>query len=182
MAKRGRPFGAYLKNLSGSTAGKWTILNYAGDGKWHCRCSCGAYGDVPTNTLRRSKSPSRSCGCFRKEKAFLRRELTNRNHVLSSYKSGAKQRGLAWELSDVLFDALIHADCHYCHIAPRLNWRGFFSNGIDRKDSTVGYIAENVVPCCCDCNRAKSDMSYDSFFAYIRRLTGAQHNGLEKDL
>jgi hypothetical protein len=70
----------------------------------------------------------------------------------------AKRRGL-----EICFtfeqwcELAIGASCHYC---------GNFitSNGgsLDRKDSSIGYILDNVVPCCASCNKVKSDvLSYE---------------------
>lgn len=43
-------------------------------------------------------------------------------------------------------------------------------NGIDRKDSNVGYVYENCVPCCSKCNFVKNKIPYKDFLHYIRRL------------
>lgn len=39
----------------------------------------------------------------------------------------------------------------------------FLFNGIDRIDSLKGYILENVVTCCYQCNYAKSDLDIEEF-------------------
>lgn len=49
----------------------------------------------------------------------------------------------------LLFEGL---PCHYCG-----GERETTGTGLDRKDSSKGYEVENVVPCCRDCNTAKSD-------------------------
>jgi hypothetical protein len=46
----------------------------------------------------------------------------------------------------------------------------FRYNGIDRVDSSMGYVAGNVVPCCSTCNRMKLDHSYDDFIAHIKKI------------
>jgi len=47
--------------------------------------------------------------------------------------------------------------CHYCF--DDLNPTG---TGLDRKDNDKGYLIDNVVSCCCTCNRMRSDkFSYE---------------------
>ena len=43
-------------------------------------------------------------------------------------------------------------------------------NGIDRVDSSKGYVEDNVVSCCKYCNTAKNTMSRDEFFKWIKRV------------
>ena len=50
-----------LIDLTNQKFGEWTVLYYAGNSKWHCRCSCGNERDVNTVSLR--KGTSKSCGC-----------------------------------------------------------------------------------------------------------------------
>lgn len=64
--------------------------------------------------------------------------------------------------------------CFYCGLPPGAlmvsgNSR-YIYNGIDRKHNEVGYTAENVVPCCKTCNRAKQAMPYEEFMAWIARI------------
>ena len=43
-------------------------------------------------------------------------------------------------------------------------------NGVDRLDSSIGYIAENVVPCCTTCNFAKRTQSVEDFKIWVRKV------------
>jgi hypothetical protein len=43
-------------------------------------------------------------------------------------------------------------------------------SGLDRVDSSKGYIHGNVVPCCGECNLLKNDGSLDDFFAHVERI------------
>lgn len=73
---------------------------------------------------------------------------------------------------------LLKSNCHYCNSTPSnlmkykqkyYNYE-FSYNGLDRIDSSKGYIYENVVPCCKKCNLAKSDMSYQDFINHIKKI------------
>ncbi len=53
----------------------------------------------------------------------------------------------------------------------QLNFKyNFIYNGIDRIDSSKGYIQGNVVTCCRTCNVAKMDMDYKEFINHITKI------------
>ena len=93
---------------------------------------------------------------------FKDRHKASGSTRLSGTKYGAKKRGLDWELTDDVALALIRSSCHYCGQPP--------INGIDRKDNGIGYIVDNCVPCCSQCNRAKHIQTYSEFQAYLDRI------------
>lgn len=99
-----------------------------------------------------------------------------KNEVYGRYKHGAKSRGHSFELTIKEFDELSKLLCHYCGADPSntayvsKNTGYFIYNGIDRKDNTKGYFLENCVPCCRVCNRAKNNMLYEDFVAWITRV------------
>jgi hypothetical protein len=45
-----------------------------------------------------------------------------------------------------------------------------YHNGIDRINSNFGYIKNNIIPCCINCNYGKSDLSFDDFMIWIDRI------------
>lgn len=51
------------KDLAGRKIGRWTVLSYAGDSRWNCRCECGAEKTISTRHL--SSARTRSCGCLK---------------------------------------------------------------------------------------------------------------------
>ena len=55
--------------------------------------------------------------------------------------------------------------CHYC--GGTLPETG---KGIDRVDSSLGYVHGNVVPCCTSCNRAKNAMSLVEFKLWVLKV------------
>lgn len=42
--------------------------------------------------------------------------------------------------------------CHYC----QQDISSFKGMGLDRKDNSLGYTADNVLPCCGDCNKVRN--------------------------
>ena len=100
------------------------------------------------------------------------------NVLLRKYLHNAQVRGYDWALSKGDFRALTSQPCHYCgaqphqsisQIRPDLNG-DYIYNGLDRVDNARGYVADNVVPCCGICNRAKDDMTRAEFIAWARRV------------
>lgn len=102
-----------------------------------------------------------------------------------------KKWGLAGVISFGLFKELIYKPCVYCCATPnkalydwshgknrvKISSASITVSGIDRIDSTKGYVEGNVVPCCALCNFAKSDMPLSEFEEWVKRA----HNHLFKD-
>jgi hypothetical protein len=85
------------------------------------------------------------------------------------YELGAKERGFAFELSLEEFDTITKMPCEYCG-GYNDELDGVKFNGIDRIDSSNGYIYDNCVPCCEKCNRMK--MAYDlmDFLEHVKKI------------
>ena len=162
--QRGRP----VKDRIGQRFGKLTVIRFMdtkpGHARWLCRCDCGNETVVTAGNLLKAVG----CGCGQVASRVAGRSPgeTPRLRVLGQYQRNAQRRGLAWEVTDEDFDKLTSSDCHYCGYPPSRIYRGgkyeggeFVYSGLDRLDNTAGYVAGNVVSCCTDCNRAKSDMS-----------------------
>jgi len=68
-------------------------------------------------------------------------------------------------------DIIKNNKCHYCDSELIYNEHSKVyginnsrAHQLDRKDNNVGYEKNNLVPCCWDCNRLKSDrFTYDEF-------------------
>jgi len=106
-----------------------------------------------------------------------------RNYVVSNYKRNAAKRDLEWALSENQFDELTQGDCHYCGVPPSTVWTpkiyngAFTYNGIDRKNSSLGYTIGNVVSCCKTCQKCKSSLPYDVFIEFLKRAGQFQLRG-----
>jgi len=139
-----------------------------------CYCDCGNKHWVETSKI--TKGHTQSCGCLVKLFRKLDPGEAVSNQIFDSYKRGASNRGLVWELTREIFDLLIQGNCHYCDSSPatirkarRMNGDLAY-NGIDRLDPKQGYKLGNVVSCCKICNRAKSNMQVEDFYRWIECL------------
>lgn len=45
-----------FKDIKGHEFGEWTVIEYVGDSKWRCKCSCGTVNDVIGADLRSGRS------------------------------------------------------------------------------------------------------------------------------
>jgi len=146
------------------------------------------------NSLSEFVRAKNRCDCFIYEDGFTIKQRQTVNLRLRFAKSGAKDRGIIWDLSWLEFCHLIKQNCHYCGSSPtaksittQKNYTDKCKNskhedykvclnGIDRIDSSIGYHEFNCVPCCMICNRAKNDMDTCDFFNHIIKIV--KHNNL----
>lgn len=175
-----------IKNLLGQTFGRLIVVEYMDIQKrnamWKCQCNCGNEVIVRGTSLTRNNT--QSCGCLQRERA-RRANLKDvgvaaYNAYYNTYRRGASNRNLLFQLSLLEFQHLTQSCCHYCGIQPQTIFpKGSNSgklngdiivNGIDRKDNRLGYQIDNCVPCCCQCNFAKRQQSYEDFLLWIERL------------
>lgn len=87
---------------------------------------------------------------------------SSHNVRYAAYKGDAKRYKRCFELTFDEFVSLVTTSCHYC---------GADGWGIDRKDSSVGYILQNCLPCCSACNCMKMHVSYDEFIERCRLIS-----------
>jgi len=141
------------------------------------QCSCG--NTTICNVSAVNLGDTKSCGCLGKE-AKQKFKLPNNggviNQIILGYKRHAKDRNLLFELSTKEFASIVVKPCHYCG-AENSNTKftkncknGFPYNGIDRIDSLIGYVTDNVLPCCKNCNLGKRDMLQADFIAWAKRV------------
>lgn len=183
------------KSLIGQKFGRLTVIAAATDElkkiknkTWKCKCDCGSkiFKYLPTSKL--ISGATKSCGCLKKELAAKQFKNINENRERGnpiniaativyneSYKDG--------DISFNEFYNLSQQKCHYCGCLPvskrvyasGLNYATrdnctFIYNGLDRKDSSLGHMLENVVPCCIHCNLRKRNIPYDIFLNMIKNI------------
>lgn len=85
------------------------------------------------------------------------------------YKSGAKSRNLSFDITLNEFKNITSQPCVYCGEFS-VYFNDSWINGIDRIDSSVGYISDNIVPCCEMCNRMKLNYNIDEWLDKIRKI------------
>lgn len=91
---------------------------------------------------------------------------TKKMFTLSGYKYKATERKIAFELTEEQYDTFLKGTCFLCGI-PTTN---VHKNGIDRIDSTKGYIIDNCKTCCTYCNLMKKTSSVEDFVNHCRSI------------
>jgi hypothetical protein len=165
------------KNLEGQIFGDLTVLNldhfkkYKKNGipYWNCACSCGGSSVVSDKSLISGRI--KSCKDANEGISILQ-SSTFLKIDYYIYNRGATLRNLDFNLSKVQFSSLVSGICYYCgepYSKIKINYLGekFLYNGIDRKNPSLGYSADNCVTCCKYCNRAKSDLTLNEFYKLI---------------
>lgn len=79
-------------------------------------------------------------------------------------RSRARWQELAMDISFDQFVGLTPFPCYYCGGDRSDTW------GLDRVDSALGYVMENVRPCCRRCNLAKNNMTELEFRTWATAL------------
>ena len=177
----------------GEDYGNWHIIGFSHySGKkyyYNCVCKCGTNRQVDIDSLLRGTS--KSCGCVsgykisdyikvKKKKPYTEAAMLA---VFSSYIKNASKKGNIFSLTVDEFKNIINQNCYYCGVSPSTHkklvrmgkvYDSFVYNGIDRINNSVGYIMDNVVPCCETCNKMKRHYSLDFFLKHINAI----HNNL----
>lgn len=92
------------------------------------------------------------------------------NNRYCEYRNNAKRRKIEFEITVGEFEKIVSQECHYCGGYSKDRNEHSRGNGIDRKNSKIGYVYKNCVPCCATCNFVKNIMPYEEFIKYIRSL------------
>ena len=172
---------------TGQRFGKVVIVKFAGirqrkgrrkgqgGATWLCRCDCGNELVVTTANL----TGTRSCGCGRRRPHKGRPAgSVARNKALASYMRGARQRDLAWELTDEDFYRLAALDCYYCGAPPSVVFSDRDVRGLPNLPTagstewtadraTRSRTSSRAAPLA---TIAKRDMPFDAFMEWIGRL------------
>lgn len=179
-------------DLVGQTFNRLECLQYVstdkrGNARYLWKCNCGTEKEIDGSKVKTGITVS--CGYIAKESA-AKRIVPNKldpgeasfNMYYRTYRDGAKNRNREFELTKQEFKEISKRDCVYCGEGPRpVTWNKrmngpYVGNGIDRADNTKGYIKDNVVTCCSNCNIMKSNKTKEEFFNHIKKI----YNLMEK--
>jgi hypothetical protein len=161
---------------------------------WEGICDCGK-----TVFVRPDKAASgkiKSCGCYNRER--MSKKLETEEQIIERYKNSRKydpRTSSALHIyktnysdGDLTFEEFLNLSqflCYYCGSPPsnkfvrnknkraseyQKNKGEFVYNGLDRIDSNISHNKDNLVPCCCHCNRAKSDYSIGEFLEMVKLI------------
>lgn len=161
---------------------------------YKCECDCGKIKIISRMAL--VTKDTKSCGCFNIISKQLEVGQASWNALFYNCKRSAKSRGIVFKINRNSHKIIASKNCYYCGTNP-IPWsryvdssgkniknvtestleRSFIlANGIDRLDNNKGYILNNCVPCCVDCNEMKMDRKEKYFLSHIRKIIHFQDN------
>lgn len=168
----------------GAKYGKLTVRTdevYADDhgrAYWFFRCECGK--ECKTEAAKVINGRILTCGCLKREATsaantkFSDPLLKYKRCVAGSYRKHARALSLPFELSEEHVCNLMAQPCFYCGRSKvavlRRTYGTLVYNGIDRLDSTLGYVEANCVACCKVCNIMKQSLSVSEFIQHLELI------------
>ena len=139
------------------------LLNQREESMEKDRGSCKVCGNT-FNTVTRNVN-SLYCSDRCRNKSYRDKHKDAPHGIMARYKSSAKERGFEFSLTVQDFKDSMSADC-----GDKLIKAAF-----DRVDSSIGYVPDNIVPCCWECNAMKRARTSDDFLSRCKRIT-ERHN------
>jgi hypothetical protein len=173
-------------------------------GQWECLCDCGNVRNVRGKHL--INGITKSCGCSNFTFGHGNRKSESAKNVsykslVRRYKNTSIRRNIEWFLTFEECVILFSENCTYCGVEPNQPYNVYKSksgkyvtsakdwadsgdilyNGIDRINSSLPYMSDNVCSCCTTCNFAKNSMSVEDFVKWISKIySHMQNKGLIK--
>lgn len=148
------------------------IFRKSHDRRRHCKylCDCGKQSQVRLSDILSGKRAS--CGCL----SGLPPGESSIRRVFHEYISNSKKKNIEFSLDYSIVKELLLSNCYYCGKIPsrtvnRKKLKGSaVVSGIDRLDNSSGYIKDNCVSCCKECNYRKSTTSHEDFCEWIKTV------------
>lgn len=172
-------------DLSGKFYGRLNVLSDTGKrtarGRqkiWLCLCECGQEKKVSTSNLNQGYSTH--CGCKNTER-INDFNIARLNSLYNNIKGQAKVRKIDFYLNIDDIQKNCSSNCFYCNSPPEnkkmmhalkgeKEKRQIIYQGIDRKDNSLGYISENIRPCCNLCNKMKGSLELSEWLNHIKKI------------
>lgn len=168
----------------GNAYGQVTVIARLAGQKRNVRvqCICGQKFDTYTYNLTNGTT-IRCRGCANAARRG-RPNLANRidpkqrtiNDLWNRVKKNLRAKPGSTLTKEQWFNIVI-TDCAYCGRPPSNLMRAvvdhafdFMYNGVDRIDSSLPYVIENVQAACWPCNRMKGNMSHDEFLTHVELI------------
>lgn len=147
-----------------------------------CLCDCGKTKlNATFKDLQRGTTTH--CGCSRNlSNLGLPPGEALINRLIHSYKANARKKDLDFNLTREDCIKLFKGNCWLCNEPPsrKLTYKNtkgeIYYSGIDRRDSTKGYILTNVSSCCTECNYLKSNLPEDMFVNRVLKIAAHQND------
>jgi hypothetical protein len=181
-----------FRDLSGLKFNRLTVIAWE-NGKWRCICECG--NTLKVQSAHLTNGNTKSCGCLKTDNLSERSNklIDGRKKFeprIASARRVWKNTYCYRDNNCLDFDNFLkisQQNCYYCGGLPNTKYNHFLLssskgsieskqnglfiyNGMDRVDNNKFHTIDNVVSCCYDCNRAKSNRNIKEFKSWINNL------------
>jgi hypothetical protein len=145
-------------NLVGQRFGKLTVISQTvsrnGRKSWYCKCDCGSDKIVSTKLLRSNQT--RSCGCLQHSERNFHKNWEGTQHIAKTFftniQRGAKSRNIVFDITITDLEELYIKQNKKCALSGidlifsnvTKNKFGIGNASLDRIDSSIGYIKNNI--------------------------------------
>jgi hypothetical protein len=142
---------------------------------WVAQCDCGKTRQVDAANLRNGGTTScgseNGCEYARKHlKTPKERTDAHLRRIWLHYFHRAKRKRITFTLTQDEIETVVFLDCWYCGAPPSNRTVFGLYSGIDRIDNNLGYVIDNVRPCCYLCNTIKGQLTFDDLKEHIVKL------------
>ena len=171
------------------------LVEFQGGNQWLVKCiKCGKIQEQSIPNMKKHKKDT----CFYCEHPNSNKPATGRTRFqempideriyyyyknkIESDNAKPNSKYKEWGLSLEEYSKLIHGNCYYCGEPPTEDniWNKSSKracdkelikvNGVDRIDSSKGYLPDNCVSCCPMCNTMKTTFSQPVFLSHIEKI------------
>lgn len=165
----------YLSSLVGQKFNLLTVLEIGecirGHFKLLCQCDCGNKKWIRNDVLLSGQT--KSCGCLQRKNIGRNpidfclgkkcvKQSQNSKNVFNSIKRRANYRNIGFSVTYEEFEKFYGKNCYYCNKENCI--------GLDRIDSSRGYLIDNIVTCCTLCNSMKNVLTQEDFYNHVRKI------------
>lgn len=141
---------------------------------WRWICDCGKFKNAYPYAVKAGRVKSCGCKTYFLRNGYRINDESPIKKIFQRYISQAKRRNIEFSISLDEFKNLISQSCYYCGEHPnhisKTKFSSYKYNGLDRLDSSKGYIKENIVTCCGVCNTMKMDDALPNFLSKIKSI------------
>lgn len=175
----------YLKTESRLQKGKWILRNNI----YVYKCiNINCNNELHLRRSDLSKISGKCRKCADKESGMKRGLLLSKRPFESLYNKfiydRKREKSEIKQICDITYEDFTEfakiKDCYYC--GDKVYWaisglnRNGYKYNLDRIDSSKGYLKNNLVVCCWECNDMKSNYDYDKFVDKCSRVVKNHSN------
>jgi len=133
--------------------------------RYICKQCANEYNKNFSKTAEQKEHKRKYAIKYRKTSETYKKYCDTPNYAYTQYKASSKTRKLLFDITFEDFLTFWRIPCYYCNDSIE-------TIGLDRIDSSKGYIINNIVSCCTKCNYMKRDLNKEDFINHCNKIIG----------